>query len=346
MTPLMKDWRRWVGGAALLVLIAILFVDVGKLISTAIVAMNYPYDLDYGEGIVWQQMDDIVAGKGYAPLGTFPAIVYHYPPVYHLVVAGVRTGNRSPRRRAARIAAVDHSVDGDGRMAVSRGLDGDGSHARRDRCRRRRVGLWHFPHGRVLGGGHACRHARDRAHACRSVLHRARIPLPNARAVGCAVLRVGGLYQADRDTRADRCVCDLVRRRPSGCLAAADRVRRDGSRRAPRADRHQPRAIPASCRHLQRQPFRIRCSAGRSSRAASAHSRRIMGGRMGDFLLSQLHFEFSCPHPTARSPAFRAEADALVAQMRAFDSYEPYISGARAASASPSTAAASVNIAS
>ena len=41
---------------------------------------------DYGEGIVWQQMRNIVAGQGYTPLGVYPAIVYHYPPVYHLVV--------------------------------------------------------------------------------------------------------------------------------------------------------------------------------------------------------------------------------------------------------------------
>lgn len=93
MTPLsdgiQTGWRRWLGGAALVVLVAVLLVDLAKLLSTAALAIGYPYDLDYGEGIVWQQMDNIAAGCGYAPLGIFPAIVYHYPPVYHLVVAAV-----------------------------------------------------------------------------------------------------------------------------------------------------------------------------------------------------------------------------------------------------------------
>ena len=84
----LANWRRWLGGAALVALLAVLLVDFAKLLRTAALAIGYPYDLDYGEGIVWQQMDNIVAGHGYAPLGTFPAIVYHYPPVYHLVVAG------------------------------------------------------------------------------------------------------------------------------------------------------------------------------------------------------------------------------------------------------------------
>lgn len=52
-------------------------------------AIPFPYALDYNEGIVWQQMNDIVAGRGYAPINGFPAIVYHYPPVYHLASAAV-----------------------------------------------------------------------------------------------------------------------------------------------------------------------------------------------------------------------------------------------------------------
>lgn len=85
----LKDWYRIAGGVALLVLVATLSADFGKLVATAVRAIGFPYDLDYGEGIVWQQMTNIVAGQGYAPLGTFPAIVYHYPPVYHLTVAAL-----------------------------------------------------------------------------------------------------------------------------------------------------------------------------------------------------------------------------------------------------------------
>ncbi|MGU3392428.1 hypothetical protein [Sphingomonas sp. M1A8_2b] len=81
--------RRWAIGAiwiSLALTLALLAGDLVRLIRTGWVNAFYPYDLDYGEGIVWQQMINIVAGRGYAPLGVYPAIVYHYPPVYHLVV--------------------------------------------------------------------------------------------------------------------------------------------------------------------------------------------------------------------------------------------------------------------
>lgn len=51
--------------------------------SRALWAVNSPYELDYGEGIVWQQLEMIFDGRGYAPFKSFPAIVFHYPPLYH-----------------------------------------------------------------------------------------------------------------------------------------------------------------------------------------------------------------------------------------------------------------------
>lgn len=75
------------GGLALVALL--LLLDMGRWLAMAWSALHYAYDLDYGEGIVWQQMRNIVAGTGYGPLGTYPAIVYHYPPVYHLATAAI-----------------------------------------------------------------------------------------------------------------------------------------------------------------------------------------------------------------------------------------------------------------
>ena len=48
-------------------------------------AINYPFQLDYGEGIVWQQADMILRGEGYKPLSDNSFIIFHYPPLYHLV---------------------------------------------------------------------------------------------------------------------------------------------------------------------------------------------------------------------------------------------------------------------
>lgn len=54
-------------------------------IERMIWAVRYPSELDYGEGIVWEQMNKIVSGHGYGPINGFPAIVFHYPPMYHLL---------------------------------------------------------------------------------------------------------------------------------------------------------------------------------------------------------------------------------------------------------------------
>lgn len=83
------DWRLWALRIGVAVAVVLLALDLVRLIGTGLRAVDYAYDLDYGEGIVWQQMINILAGAGYAPLGVFPAIVYHYPPVYHLVVGAV-----------------------------------------------------------------------------------------------------------------------------------------------------------------------------------------------------------------------------------------------------------------
>lgn len=73
----------------LLLLALAAMAPAGFLIAYILAAIPFPYGLDYNEGIVWQQMNDIVAGQGYASIGGFPAIVYHYPPVYHLLSAAV-----------------------------------------------------------------------------------------------------------------------------------------------------------------------------------------------------------------------------------------------------------------
>lgn len=69
--------------------LVLMVANLGKMLLWAKVALGYPYDLEYGEGIVWQQLRNIMAGTGYGPLGIYPAIVYHYPPVYHLATAAL-----------------------------------------------------------------------------------------------------------------------------------------------------------------------------------------------------------------------------------------------------------------
>ncbi len=60
-----------------------------RLAAHVRLAVSFPYAFDYGEGVVWQQMRDMVAGQAYAPIGTYPAIAYEYPPIFHLCTAAV-----------------------------------------------------------------------------------------------------------------------------------------------------------------------------------------------------------------------------------------------------------------
>lgn len=50
-----------------------------------VAAVRFPFELDYGEGIVWQQALMILRGEGYGDITHYPYIVFHYPPVFHLL---------------------------------------------------------------------------------------------------------------------------------------------------------------------------------------------------------------------------------------------------------------------
>jgi hypothetical protein len=68
---------------------AALLLHLAGIASFGLWAIAYPYELDYGEGIVWQQMRLMFGSRAYGPIDGFPAIVFHYPPVYHAVSAAL-----------------------------------------------------------------------------------------------------------------------------------------------------------------------------------------------------------------------------------------------------------------
>ena len=65
-----------------------------------------PFGRDYGEGVVWQQMLRIIDGTGYAPLQEFPAFVFNYPPVYHLVTAATASALGLDQLFAGRLVSL------------------------------------------------------------------------------------------------------------------------------------------------------------------------------------------------------------------------------------------------
>jgi hypothetical protein len=87
-------------------LTAILFWRVTQFAAYVHTVFAYPYQIDYGEGIVWQQMRNMLAGVGYAPLQTFPAIVYHYPPVYHMTTAALAGATGMDQLVAGRLVSL------------------------------------------------------------------------------------------------------------------------------------------------------------------------------------------------------------------------------------------------
>jgi len=53
------------------------------------VAFRLPqyFEIDYGEGFVWSQVADLIAGRLYRPLSEYPIALMHYTPLYHAVTA-------------------------------------------------------------------------------------------------------------------------------------------------------------------------------------------------------------------------------------------------------------------
>jgi hypothetical protein len=73
-------------------------------------AVRFAHELDYGEGIVWQQMRMIVSGSGYSTIDGFPAIVFHYPPVYHVLAAATAQLTGLDELAAGRLLSVSATL--------------------------------------------------------------------------------------------------------------------------------------------------------------------------------------------------------------------------------------------
>lgn len=109
--------RRFAIGLLLAVLLyrAVLFAAAG------VDAIRYPWELDYGEGIVWQQMRWIFTSRAYGPIDGFPAIVFHYPPLYHAMTSIVAGALRTDELATGRAISVLSTFA----AAIASGILGD-----------------------------------------------------------------------------------------------------------------------------------------------------------------------------------------------------------------------------
>lgn len=69
-------------------------------------AVGFPYNLDYGEGIVWQQLLLMARGQAYGDIAGFPSIVFHYPPLYHALAALLAGGTGLDQLAAGRLLSL------------------------------------------------------------------------------------------------------------------------------------------------------------------------------------------------------------------------------------------------
>ncbi len=75
-----------VADVATALLLALLAVHIEGVAADAASAIRYPFELDYGEGLIWEQADHIPGPAAYAIHPALPFIVYNYPPLYYLFV--------------------------------------------------------------------------------------------------------------------------------------------------------------------------------------------------------------------------------------------------------------------
>lgn len=83
--PMTSMAGRRVAAILLAALLAVLTVHVAGVCLDFLAAYRYPYELDYGEGIVWQQALLIPGPHMYSASRTLPFIVFHYPPLFYLL---------------------------------------------------------------------------------------------------------------------------------------------------------------------------------------------------------------------------------------------------------------------
>lgn len=110
---------QWLIRVGLCVLAGLLAWNLLDYLFSAREAINFPFELDYGEGIVWQQMRSLLAGDGYGAIDGFPSIVFHYPPLYHFGAALLAALTGMDPLAAGRLLSVSSTIATAGFIAMS-----------------------------------------------------------------------------------------------------------------------------------------------------------------------------------------------------------------------------------
>lgn len=88
--------------------ILIMVVHFSEYLRFAITELYYRFEIFNAEGIVWQQAMLIPGPRMYGDINKYPFIVFHYPPLYHLMVRAISSLGCTPlfAGRAISLAAT------------------------------------------------------------------------------------------------------------------------------------------------------------------------------------------------------------------------------------------------
>ena len=95
--PVVQRFGRVIHRPIVAGVVALLALNTFVFLAGAWVLTRFPFELDYGEGIVLWQADRVLhLAEAYHPIHVYPYTVFHYPPLYHLLTRLARTAVHDP----------------------------------------------------------------------------------------------------------------------------------------------------------------------------------------------------------------------------------------------------------
>ena len=86
ITPVERAEQQFLHATSIVAVIFALCV-AAFAIWQAVLRIPQYFELDYGEGFVWNTVAELLAGRIYRPIEEYPHVMTHYTPVYYAVVA-------------------------------------------------------------------------------------------------------------------------------------------------------------------------------------------------------------------------------------------------------------------
>ena len=105
-----RRWTKRLLAGASLGLTAILLTHSFGALSDFAAMIAFPYEVDYGEGIVWQQASLVHSADMYSSSTALPFFIANYPPLYFLVTAWVGSFTNDLLQAGRAVSAVSSSM--------------------------------------------------------------------------------------------------------------------------------------------------------------------------------------------------------------------------------------------